>query len=329
MKLGNGLYETRDFHTPGTTTSYKLGTYLGGGDKAQLGYSYSATNNNGNLESQTIQRFGGDDWTQNFYYDGLNRLERAQEIGGIGPTRFDRRYDYDQYGNRGLASTSTGPAHNDPKEPALNDIYSLNNRLKASFLGSEGYDDAGNQKIYGSHNLEYDAENRNTTVKIGNTIVATYSYDGEGRRVSKALTPAGGPATTTYFVYDALGQLAAEYSTETPTSTGISWIFTDMLGSIRAVTSNEKYDTECYDYLPFGRMLSASDNARGSVGETINGTFHACYPTDPDTQIASNAPQKFTGKEGDAETGLDYFGARYYSGAHGRFTTVDPDNAGA
>jgi RHS repeat-associated protein len=31
-----------------------------------------------------------------------------------------------------------------------------------------------------------------------------------------------------------------------------------------------------------------------------------------------------TGKERDAETGLDYFGARYYSGAEGRFTSPDP-----
>jgi RHS repeat-associated protein len=33
---------------------------------------------------------------------------------------------------------------------------------------------------------------------------------------------------------------------------------------------------------------------------------------------------QFTGKERDAETGLDFFGARYYSGAQGRFTSVDP-----
>jgi RHS repeat-associated protein len=36
--------------------------------------------------------------------------------------------------------------------------------------------------------------------------------------------------------------------------------------------------------------------------------------------------QEFTGKERDAETGLDYFGARYFSGAQGRFTSPDPDN---
>lgn len=33
-----------------------------------------------------------------------------------------------------------------------------------------------------------------------------------------------------------------------------------------------------------------------------------------------------TGKERDAESGLDYFGARYYSGAQGRFTSPDPLN---
>src|SRR6267378_1744009 len=36
-----------------------------------------------------------------------------------------------------------------------------------------------------------------------------------------------------------------------------------------------------------------------------------------------------TQKERDNETGLDYFGARYYSSTQGRFTSVDPENAGA
>ncbi len=33
---------------------------------------------------------------------------------------------------------------------------------------------------------------------------------------------------------------------------------------------------------------------------------------------------EFTGKERDGETGLDYFGARYYAGVQGRFTGADP-----
>jgi RHS repeat-associated protein len=35
-------------------------------------------------------------------------------------------------------------------------------------------------------------------------------------------------------------------------------------------------------------------------------------------------PLLFTGKERDGNTGLDYFGARYFSGAQGRFTSPDP-----
>jgi len=34
--------------------------------------------------------------------------------------------------------------------------------------------------------------------------------------------------------------------------------------------------------------------------------------------------QRFTGKERDSETGLDYFGARYMGSAQGRFTSPDP-----
>ena len=38
--------------------------------------------------------------------------------------------------------------------------------------------------------------------------------------------------------------------------------------------------------------------------------------------------QQFTGKERDAETGLDYFEIRYYSGAQGRFTSPDDPGFG-
>ena len=44
----------------------------------------------------------------------------------------------------------------------------------------------------------------------------------------------------------------------------------------------------------------------------------ACSSTSPDT-----TDTKFTGKLRDNESGLDYFGARYFSGAQGRFTTPD------
>jgi RHS repeat-associated protein len=45
----------------------------------------------------------------------------------------------------------------------------------------------------------------------------------------------------------------------------------------------------------------------------------------PETSLGSTAgSRQFTGKERDAESGLDYFGARYYGSALGRFTSADP-----
>lgn len=48
-----------------------------------------------------------------------------------------------------------------------------------------------------------------------------------------------------------------------------------------------------------------------------------CYGAYSYPQSNDILSQKFTGKERDAETGLDYFGARYLSGAQGRFTSPD------
>jgi RHS repeat-associated protein len=50
------------------------------------------------------------------------------------------------------------------------------------------------------------------------------------------------------------------------------------------------------------------------------GTRGACYASATEPRV------KFTGKERDQETGLDYFGARYMSAAQGRFTSPDPFN---
>lgn len=304
--LGNGRWETREYSTPGTTTYYKLGTAPGDGSLLQLGYNFNPTTNNGNLDSQMITR-GSSSWTQNYTYDNLNRILGMSE-SGVSP--INRSYGYDQHGNRYVSGSLI-----DSREPtSLNDFNASNNRLAMSGVG---YDDAGNQTAYSGFVLGYDAENRAISMTSSGSGSGTYHYDGDGRRVKKVWT-VGSVTTTTYFVYDAMGRMAVEYSTETPSTTGTSYMFTDVLGSVRAITNSAGTVTECYDYLPFGRMLGSSVNGRGS-----------CYPENPDNGFSSSVPQKFTGKERDAETGLDFFEARYYSGAQGRFLSVDPENAGA
>ncbi len=120
--------------------------------------------------------------------------------------------------------------------------------------------------------------------------------------------PAGDSAGTTTFVYDADGQLAVAYG-GAGAATGTTWLTDDQLGSTRVVTDAGGSVVSRLDYLPFGEEISGTvRNARsGVVG----------YSTDGGVKV------KFTGKERDAETGLDYFGVRYFSGAQGRFTSPD------
>jgi RHS repeat-associated protein len=71
-----------------------------------------------------------------------------------------------------------------------------------------------------------------------------------------------------------------------------------------------------HEYLPCGWELYS-----GLTGRT---TGHG-YLTLTSPEGVPTPTQRFTGKERDTvETGLDYFGARYFSGAMGRFTGPDP-----
>jgi len=312
MKLGNGLWETRDYRVPGVTTTFMLGTSSGTSGVMALEYNYSGSANNGNLISHVIKQ-PGKTWTQSFTYDALNRIETASETGG-----FNLTYGCDRYGNCWIDPLmSTGLKHSDVHEPSSSlNFDATTNRLNV--VGST-YDNAGNQTLYTPFALSYDAENRITDITSATSGTGSFVYDGDGHRVKKVWTPLGGSTASTYYVYDATGQVASEYSDQTPGAAATSYVFTDMLGSVRGVTSSAGVLSECYDYVPFGRMLSSSDSM-------ANPRDTGCYPGAPDIPYTSKLPQKFTGKERLQEmvSALDYLGARYYSGPEGRFTSPDP-----
>ena len=74
--------------------------------------------------------------------------------------------------------------------------------------------------------------------------------------------------------------------------------------------------TELRDYAPFGEELGAGVGPRPGGSTLYQGL---AYPS----VTADGNNVNFTGKERDAESGLDYFGARYMSSAQGRFTSPD------
>jgi RHS repeat-associated protein len=79
----------------------------------------------------------------------------------------------------------------------------------------------------------------------------------------------------------------------------VEYYHLDAVGSVRAVTNQAGQVVRTHNYFAFG---DGND------------------PAPPSNQD----PLRFAGKARDAETGLDYFGARHYRARSGRFTTVDP-----
>jgi RHS repeat-associated protein len=85
----------------------------------------------------------------------------------------------------------------------------------------------------------------------------------------------------------------------------VQYYHLDAVGNVRVVTDQAGNVIERHDYLPFGEECTTG-------------------PCAANPGVGTGQPRKFTGKERDAETGLDYFGARYYASKIGSFTTPDP-----
>jgi RHS repeat-associated protein len=190
------------------------------------------------------------------------------------------------------------------------------------------YDAAGNQKkdLYNAAaaNRVYDAENRMTKeTQAGGIDVGVYTYNADGQRVRRTVS-----GVEKWQVYGIGGEMVAEYSANgaildkeygyrngqllvtAESAAQIKWLVADNLGTPRIIV--DKVGTLAsvsrHDYLPFGEELLA-----GQGGRSL-----------PNGHSGDNVRQKFTSKERDIETGLDYSINRYYSNLQGRFTSVDP-----
>ena len=78
----------------------------------------------------------------------------------------------------------------------------------------------------------------------------------------------------------------------------VEYYHLDALGSVRVVTNQSGAVVSRHDLMPFGEEWQPVTLGREAL--------------------------LFTGQERDYDTGLDYFGARYYRAGLGRFTTPDP-----
>jgi RHS repeat-associated protein len=312
MRLGNGRFESTVFNSRLQPTQIALGTSASNTSLLKLNYDYGTQLNNGNVLQQTITvptvgTTPGFTATQNYTYDELNRLKQATETIS-NQTSWRQTYSFDRYGNRRFDLSQTTTPDSQSNQNITNpQIDTSNNR----FLQNQGYfyDAAGNltQDASGKR-FFYDAENKQTKFyqsgnQNDNNPDAVYSYDGGGQRIKKVVGN-----ETTVFVYDGSGKMVAEYTINAPANTNphTSYLTGDMLGSPRILTNASGNVISRRDFLPFGEEIIGLGQRSAELGYN------------PD-----NVKQKYTSKERDDETSLDYFGARYYSSTYGRFTSVD------
>src|SRR6266498_778686 len=252
----------------------------------------TGTDNNGNVLAERPQYpSGGVQQTvpRNYGYDGANRLNSYSEP----TTGKSQGYGYDAFGNLWQSGAATGVPELRPNGPSW---YLVNGQV-TNQLTNTAYHPGGYQAqlslSYGGTNATFDAEGRLVQVAFG-AVVATYDYDAEGRRVKR--TDASGVAT--YYVYDADGQLMAEYG-GAATGSDTQYLATDQLGSTRMVQDAQGNCAVRMDYAPYGAVVSRSGQD--------------CYTT-PWT-----SGRMFTGALRDGATEVDHMGAREYYATLGRF----------
>lgn len=171
------------------------------------------------------------------------------------------------------------------------------------------YDPNGNMVSGPGYRLEYnDADQVKKVIRISdNQTIAQYWYDDKGNRVKK-LDPITG--ITTYYIGDYYESEVNGTTIENTTyyfanservaqknpDGSMLYYHTDHLGSTGAVTNQTGAVVESVSYIPYGEMSSHTGAATKYF---------------------------YTGKEQDTESGLYYYGARYYEPRIMRF--VQPD----
>ena len=227
--------------------------------------------------------------TQSFVYDSVDRLVSAQGLYG------ERAYQYDSVGN---LLAFDGRAYH----------YGTGNRLLGDGRWTYTYDDNGNitsrTSEHVAHEFSYDSLNRLKQF-TGDSGVETYAYDDGETRIKKV----AGNETTYYVdtdyeeVWDASKRLevikhyrSGHQKVAVRDNDGLKYVYPDHLGSSSRMADTDGNQVKALWYMPFG----------GEALET--GDAKARY--------------RFTGKQKD-NSGLYYYGARYYDDQLGRFMAAD------
>jgi RHS repeat-associated protein len=271
-----------------------------GGVLSNYAYDYNADG----LITQSIE----DGVTINYSYDNNNQLTAAGSSS----------YSYDPAGNRNGPNDNVGTGNLLLSDGTWNYSYDNENNLVKKVRVSDGLTSTYD---YDDHNHLIHAEKRQTD---GGTLLASesYHYDAFGTRVEKDTT-SGSTTTVQHYAWlggnlyadqDSSGSVDMRYVTGVQADQllaredddfHVRWFLTDHLGSVRVVT----------------------DNFAGNAVDRI--TYDAYGNITNETNAAAGGRIKFTGRELDATTELQFNRDRYYDSLTGRWTSEDREGFGA
>lgn len=290
-----------------------------------LSYTYDAASNITRLV-ESAETLGKKDAI--YVYDELDRLTSAAITNVAAQTTpYTSTFMYDTLGNFVTKSdvgaySYAGAGYANPH--AVTSITSTSGAAQAFT-----YDANGNMTADGSRLLAWNTKNELRSVTMG-AVTTNFTYDHRGSRVGKTSPSSSVSYVSGSYEVEAnasAGQILRNYISDgsellatlevstatlpgsTPTNT-LFFTHTDHLGTSSLVT-----------------LGSAANAGKGYVPGAITEEFDA-YPFGESranvTRASLGTPRKYTGKELDEETGLYYYGARYYAPRIGRFVSADP-----
>ena len=325
VNLGNGTVENYSFNERFQLTSQNL---MKGGEVLQkYDYTYGQINiatgdpisqtNNGQLGKIEGYIGANKQWSQRFGYDELGRLSEAREYkqGDNAQLTYKQKFDFDRFGNLywKQASNPTSGQQNplpytpieETSTPGTGDIDKATNRFRTQTT----YNDAGNvtnDAKFRNMGFGYDANGRMIKATKANQPDAMTVYDALGNRVATKIYD-----VWQYMVYDAFGQLVAEYGMQPEGTGGMKWIQQDHQGSVRTVTNANGFVIARTDHQAFGEDIPIGTGLRN---------IDQGYSVDKVTR------QGYGLTESDDPTGLDHTWFRKNESGAGRWTSPDPYN---
>jgi RHS repeat-associated protein len=301
---------------------------------AKDGYGNSGYASNGNLLNYSDTLTGS--WTMG--YDAVNRLHTG--VAANGPYNgASITWDYDSFGNR-LDQNVTGNSN----VPTAWAMYYPSNKLSTNQLAPNpntlGYDASGNMTFDGTNNVIYDGEGRVCAVAVYNyatqsTLITQYLFDAEGNRIAKG-HPIGNSSTPScptgpgdfqpdekYILGQNGEQLTQLDGSDNWQHTNV-WVGSQVLATydnqstiVNGQTVAQPLHFNVTDPLGTKRLQVSADGTPELTCISLP------FGEGPDCSGTEATRHRFTGKERDTESGLDYFGARHYSSSMGRWMSPD------